>query len=136
MSDHKKKIVEQFQMSVMRNELKKNLRVRNSRITNNIFNNSINEVDAIKHSAQQTDSLNSSVAERPPLPSYHQPGGVNLFIQNQKYQRQNNQSNFSTTVLGAQTQRNKDQQYQNPYPGFAFALNTYDNDYTYRTDNG
>ena len=87
MSDHKKKIVEQFQMSVMRNELKKNLRVRNSRITNNIFNN----------------SLNSSVAERPPLPSYHQPGGVNLFIQNQKYQRQNNQSNFSTTVLGAQT---------------------------------
>lgn len=44
LSDHKKKIVEQFQMSVMRNELKKNLKLRNSQF-HNVFENSVNEFE-------------------------------------------------------------------------------------------
>jgi hypothetical protein len=119
---NKKKIVEQFQMSVMRNELKKGLKIGSSRVE--AFDSSLNELDGIKQSlAQGNDSINSSLADN------NQTANT-LFMQNPI--RTINQSNISSTLGGSKTQRNQhdSQQYSMPYPGFSFAMNSSDNNYT------
>lgn len=119
---NKKKIVEQFQMSVMRNELKKGLKTGSSRVE--AFDSSLHELGGFKAGlAQGNDSINSSLA------------GNNLTANTllvQQPVRTINQSNISSTLGGSKTQRGQhdSQQYSMPYPGFSFAMNSLDNQYS------
>ena len=97
-------MVEQFQMSVMRNELKNNMPFRRSSRLNGLDCSVSNEPDLIKLSmTNQTDSIDSSKIEPTELSNNLIKNQMNQILYNRNDKRNKNNTDFFQAIGGSQT---------------------------------